>query len=192
MISEAYNIDCLEKKKRRSYKAATTLVRDRVICRKCFRYHENLDKKTTIWCESCSRWLDAKYRPFDPSTAKDPEKAAARLAAMKAYDREHKLSRAAKSRERIRLTNFNRVSNNNPVCENCGCNDLRILEINHINGGGTKEREGGKSSNQFATDIYMGRRGVDDLNLLCKVCNALHYLEMKFGKLPIKVTYGEV
>jgi hypothetical protein len=92
-------------------------------------------------------------------------------------------------RERVRLTNFNIVSKNNPVCENCGCTDIRLLEINHKNGGGTKEREKGKSSAKFAWNIYMGRRNIDDLNLLCKVCNALHALEMKFGKLPFTVIY---
>ena len=51
------------------------------------------------------------------------------------------------------------------------------------------ERSKGKASNKFVNDIFMGRRAVDDLNLLCKVCNALHALEMRFGKLPIKVIY---
>lgn len=179
----------LPKRTRNCKRSTSTQVRDRIICRRCFRYHENPLKKTTIWCEGCARWLDAKYRPYADIKAKDPIKAVARLESMKSYDREHKRDRAKKNRERIRLTNFNRVSNNNPVCENCGCDDLRLLEINHKNGGGTQERNKGKDSNKFANDIFMGRRGVDDLNLLCKVCNALHYLEMKFGKLPFEVKY---
>jgi len=39
-------------------------------------------------------------------------------------------------------------------------------------------------------DLYCsGRRKTSDLNLLCKVCNALHYLELKYGKTKHRVIY---
>lgn len=188
-MTEAYNRDCMEKQRRKS-RGSKYPVRDRVICRQCARYLVNSELRATIWCDGCSRWLNATRRPYEQIKAVDPEKAKARLRSMKEYENEHKRDRAVALRQRMRLVNFNRVSNNNPVCENCGCDDLRLLEINHINGGGTQEREKGKASHKFAQDIYMGRRSVDDLNLLCKICNALHYLEMKFGKLPFEVKFN--
>lgn len=63
------------------------------------------------------------------------------------------------------------------------------MEVNHKNGGGNKELKSGKHTNVFMWDIYMGRRKTDDLNLLCRVCNSLHYLEMKYGKTRIRVVY---
>lgn len=49
----------------------------------------------------------------------------------------------------------------------------------------------GKGSNSMAfyRDIIALRRPVDDLEILCRVCNAKHYLEMKYGKLPIVVMW---
>lgn len=63
-------------------------------------------------------------------------------------------------------------------CENCGCNSLGILEINHKNGGGYRE---GYTS--FYHAIVTGERKTDDLNLLCRVCNALHFVELRHPKM---------
>ncbi len=65
------------------------------------------------------------------------------------------------------------------VCVYCRCDDFYALEINHIKGQGTKEsrnRKGGYSSTNLLMDIHMGRRGTDDLELTCGVCNAWHRL----------------
>jgi hypothetical protein len=79
----------------------------------------------------------------------------------------------------------------NPFCVSCGCDDMRLLEVNHKNGGGGKEMGKGiaNKSMTFYRDITMLRRKTDDLEVLCRVCNAKHYLELKYGKLPIKVTW---
>lgn len=71
------------------------------------------------------------------------------------------------------------VGNGVIKCENCGCDDESLIEINHINGGGTKEIRSGYS---YVFAIIKGRRKVDDLNLLCKLCNTLHYIDMKYGR----------
>lgn len=69
-----------------------------------------------------------------------------------------------------------------PVCANCGCGDLRVLEVNHRNGGGRKEYKTllGLGYNMHYA-IVKRNRLVDDLEVLCKVCNAKHYVEHKFG-----------
>jgi len=83
------------------------------------------------------------------------------------------------------------VSDNNLYCIRCGCNNVRLLEINHKNGGGHKELQGGKMKHKFYQGILDGTRKVDDLELLCRVCNARHYLELKFGKLPYEISYNK-
>lgn len=63
------------------------------------------------------------------------------------------------------------------ACAGCGCDDPSVLEINHMNGGGYDEYRGRTTS--FYRAIINGTRPLDDLNLLCKVCNALHTIRLK-------------
>jgi len=64
-----------------------------------------------------------------------------------------------------------------PVCNKCGCDELDFLEFNHIDGGGCKDwRENGARS--MADRVIMGR-DVDDLEILCRLCNALDHLTRK-------------
>lgn len=66
-------------------------------------------------------------------------------------------------------------------CNYCGCDEINFLEINHLNGGGAKEhRESGKVAT--VDRILTGKRDTKDLNLLCRVCNALEYLKSKNSK----------
>ena len=77
-----------------------------------------------------------------------------------------------------------------PCCARCGCDDVRLLEINHKLGGGNKEYQKGKYSGKFYHDVATGKRLTDDLEILCKPCNGIHHLEIRFGKLPIKVVWS--
>ena len=76
-----------------------------------------------------------------------------------------------------------------PICVNCGCNDVRFLEINHINGGGREEFRNRKNLLVY-NDIVQGRRTTKDLNILCRVCNALDDLKRRFGEVSITVNWG--
>lgn len=62
-------------------------------------------------------------------------------------------------------------------CIKCGISDMQLLNINHKNGGGTKER-GNRGSSPLCRDILMGRRAISDLNLLCHNCNILYEYEV--------------
>ena len=76
-------------------------------------------------------------------------------------------------------------------CIRCGCNDIRFLEINHINGGGGKEAKIRRFG--IVKSILLHERDTDDLELLCRPCNHIHYLELKFGeKIPLKVVFNNV
>lgn len=166
-------------------------LKKRIICKKCFRVFINNEHKISIQCPSCGKFIDARDRSgtYKKYCKKYPEKAKQRLERMKKYDQEYKRERGLQSRIRVKNVVFNLISNNNPICANCGCDDKRFLEINHIQGGGNKELKNGKNANVFMWNIYKGRRKTGDLNLLCRVCNAFHYLELKFGKFPMKILW---
>lgn len=74
----------------------------------------------------------------------------------------------------------------NLKCIRCGCNDIRFLEINHKNGISHEER---KESKHIGKAIVKGWRKTSDLEILCRPCNHIHYLEMKFGFVPLKVVW---
>lgn len=89
----------------------------------------------------------------------------------------------------LRINAMKKISNN-LVCNRCGCGDLRILEINHINGGGTKEKRENGRGHIFHSYIISGKRSIDDLELLCKICNIHHYVEDILGIKGHKITYS--
>jgi hypothetical protein len=71
------------------------------------------------------------------------------------------------------------------ACVRCGCDRPELLEINHKNGGGRKDLVG----KWFYRAIVKLERDTGDLELLCRPCNAIHYLELKHGPLPFRMTW---
>ena len=75
-------------------------------------------------------------------------------------------------------------------CERCNCDDWRFLEINHKDGYGEKDRRVFGRGASFLSKINCGQRSTDDLELLCRPCNAIHYLELKYKRpLPMQVVW---
>lgn len=62
-----------------------------------------------------------------------------------------------------------------PRCCECGCDEYSILEINHIVGGGRDERRK-ISLTQIYRKIIRHPDPLTEYNVLCRVCNALHYV----------------
>lgn len=62
-------------------------------------------------------------------------------------------------------------------CAKCGCDELSFLEINHINGGGSKEWRSRRGN--MHDYLLSGKRNTNGLNVLCRVCNAIDYLKNK-------------
>lgn len=60
-------------------------------------------------------------------------------------------------------------------CSRCGIEDWRILQINHINGGGYKEYSS-KGCKKIYKEILNGERE-GEFNLLCANCNILYEYE---------------
>lgn len=72
-------------------------------------------------------------------------------------------------------------------CARCGIDDVRILCIDHINGGGSKERKGLAPSAYYKLIASSPER----YQLLCWNCNHLKRLEEKeFGEYAIHATGG--
>ncbi len=114
----------------------------------------------------------------------------------KAYNREYQRKYIQRYREKLKAEG-RKLSSNAPeytqrlrlralkklggaVCVNCGCSQESILEINHIEGGGRQQRKG-QTAKQFYLDIIYDRVDVKRLNILCKVCNIQHYVEIILG-----------
>jgi len=80
-------------------------------------------------------------------------------------------------------------------CAMCGCDDTRFLEVNHIKGGGIKDRKRIKKDQNLGNNmillIHTGRRGVEDLNLLCRACNSIDHLEREYGKTRLRVVWDK-
>jgi len=79
-------------------------------------------------------------------------------------------------------------------CVMCGCDDTRFLEVNHIKGGGRKEQQrfkedGHDSSQNIILLIHRRKRGLEDLNLLCRVCNSIDHLERAYGHTSLRVVW---
>ena len=65
-------------------------------------------------------------------------------------------------------------------CANCGCDDFSILEVNHINSGGRKELRL-RQNRQLYRAIMKGEVDLKEYNVLCRICNALHYVQEILG-----------
>lgn len=63
-------------------------------------------------------------------------------------------------------------------CIRCGCDELDFLEFNHINGGGCIEHRNTKNK-PMMDRILTNKRDTKDLEIVCRVCNALDFLERK-------------
>jgi hypothetical protein len=66
-----------------------------------------------------------------------------------------------------------------PKCANCGCDELDFLEFNHIDGGGCKEWRDSITYSSMADKLLTGKRKPEGLEILCRVCNALDFLNRK-------------
>jgi hypothetical protein len=72
-------------------------------------------------------------------------------------------------------------------CARCGITDLRVLQISHRNGDGRLERGGRQSGGRYQK-IALGKRDVNDLELLCANCHIIYEHEMGFRRVPEKPT----
>lgn len=64
-------------------------------------------------------------------------------------------------------------------CVYCGCDNIDAMEINHKNGGGSKEHRKRTRRHKLYNEILQGKR--DDIELTCAICNEWHRLVVLGG-----------
>jgi hypothetical protein len=94
------------------------------------------------------------------------------------YNPEEERRKWREQHRRVREKAMDRIGGKK--CFNCGCTNFSILEINHINGGGRKELKA-KQNRQLYRDIVNDKVNLNEYNVLCRVCNALHYVQDILG-----------
>lgn len=62
-------------------------------------------------------------------------------------------------------------------CAKCGESNLKVLQLNHIHGGGKKDRRKSGGKYYLYGAILSGNRNKEDYNLLCANCNILYEYE---------------
>lgn len=106
----------------------------------------------------------------------------------------HKESRLAYGRKRRALLRYLVLEKIGLKCRRCGETDLRVLQINHKNGGGSndfKQPHGrGRISVQLYCAILNGTRLTDDLETLCANCNIIY--EYERGYRTITLGFNEI
>ncbi len=163
------------------------VLRSELLCRGCGATWEYTGTIQNTMCPYCGKPKDARDRREEAQKyARAPERKQ-RLVDWYA-DRDNRRARQIRYTALLRKRVFFRISGSiNPVCTRCGCDDSRLIEINHKAGGG-KKKEGGNFKKLYV-EIASGRRDTEDLELLCRPCNAIHYLESKYGPLPMNVAW---
>lgn len=169
---------------------------EKKICKKCNTEKEIGDfglldtGRINSWCKNCyNEYVKLRMRKH-----------------RKEHPENHKRSRR-KYYDKIVNAVFSHYGNK---CSNCGCPnisskaftsnrflkdkiyiDRKFLELNHIKGEGYLDR-GLKSNLQVCIELVKGIRSWEDYNLLCRVCNILHYVQTVLKINGHKITYSSI
>ncbi len=84
------------------------------------------------------------------------------------------LRRRRRNYDKIRLQVIKALGG---ACKNCGITDIRLLQINHRKGGGTKDF--GRDPVKAYRDIMRSRRDRTEFDIRCANCNILYEYERK-------------
>lgn len=163
----------------------TVPLKDYLLCRKCARGWRRVSSHQSQNCPYCTAGVDARNRK---GHTKNPNRLS-QLLKWRRDNPEAVLILAKRGRDTYRKAALLAIGGGSIMCAGCGCDSYDYLEINHKNGGGAAEFR--KSGHAFYRLIATGRRQTEDLEILCKVCNARHALELKYGRLPFKIIWGE-
>ena len=154
----------------------------------CDFYHNSKTKDNKgSYCKTCAKQIKKEhyhankeqalmYRKGWRENNKQKDKESYQRWKHKNPDSYEKSWRTYNAKVRIKLLS---KINSELKCQNCGCDKIELLEINHILGGGLKEVK--RNNSKFYKSILDGSRQIDDLNLLCKICNIIHYVNLKFN-----------
>jgi predicted RNA-binding Zn-ribbon protein involved in translation (DUF1610 family) len=151
-------------------------IKESVKCRKCLIPLENKERKTYVLCPFCGRKISAVRRKDRKEKLKNVKKIFSEK-----YSKEKLKEIQRKYKQNLRLYALHRIGGIHPKCVYCDCDDIRMLEINHKFGGGREEFKE-KPHEKFYSEIINFKRPINDLEIVCKVCNIVHYLKLKYGE----------
>ena len=134
-------------------------------CNKTFQFSYHKNKNTQKFCNA-KCWAKFKYYKDKPRFKEN----------IKRY------------RVNLKEKALRKINNGNCFCSNCGCLNIKILEVNHINGDGSKEYRRGA---WLYHKIITNQRKIDDLSVLCKVCNIAEFVKQKYH-VPFTIICKEV
>ena len=86
-------------------------------------------------------------------------------------------TKIARRWERLKLRALQTVGHGTVKCR-CGLTDIRVLSINHKNGGGTQDRKKYNGGTRLYYAIVTGKRSIEDLEILCANCQILYEYEV--------------
>lgn len=124
------------------------------------------------------KWAKEHLEIIKESNRRSKERV--RLRALERYHSDPEYHEKMKEKSRTYQNNRNRtlrvavIEKLGGKCVKCGCDVYDALEINHINGGGQKDRS---RKAQFYLAILNDKR--TDVELTCKICNIVHWLNFK-------------
>lgn len=132
-------------------------------------------------CQKCKKEFDADAVNFNRNPSKKDGLTTECRSCNKKYCKEYyyknrdKVNSQNKVRGKIRyeearLKCLTHYSNGTPQCECCKETKLEFLAINHINGGGNKERKEFKGARSYF-EFLVKTDFPDHLNVLCHNCN---------------------
>jgi hypothetical protein len=125
------------------------------------RFPEKCRKKTLKWVK-----LDRKKNP-EKYKLSDKKRYQAGKKTYLAYERKHHDKRKIQKRLIMRKHREDLIKFMGGKCIKCGFNDIRALQVDHINGGGCKERK----AIGLATFYHNVRIDPKKYQLLCANCN---------------------
>ena len=138
------------------------------ICSKC---KVRQRKAGASWCDICNKIIHREYYQ------KNRESYIRRTTDFIKKHREtyKEYQRKGNFRLRVRVMEF--FSDGEPRCMCCGEKEIKFLQIDHINGGGSKERRDvkKKGGSEFYRWLLLQKKDLTRYQVLCMNCNRAKY-----------------
>jgi len=157
-------------------------------CKRCEEEFEigKFSNKYNKLCRDCTREYHRTYRK--ERSQREPE--------FKEYiDRQRRFY----MRKRLIVTKEKLLSEFGGRCKKCDIADYRVLQLDHINGGGGKSRKNGefKSTRQFFKEVLSDPGKFQKYQILCANCNWIKRIEngeirrLEKGEIKSSTTWKE-
>ncbi len=137
--------------------------------------------KPGYWCKDCKKQYLFSYR----HAKKEESRKRSRLWSKE--NGEYARLLAIENRAQIKYEVLQHYSNDDIKCNCCGIKDFVFLSIDHVNGGGNKEKRENKISGGTSFYYWLKKQGFPSgYQVLCRNCNEAKHVN---GDCPHKIGY---